>query len=95
MPIKSIRIGPIDYKVHETCDINDDGLFDMADQVILIQKRLKPQLKRQTLWHEILHGIMYQAGIKEHNERMVDAVAYGIVAALRDNPSLRKEVPKR
>ena len=86
----SIRIGPIDYEIYETPDLNDDGLFDMAEQRIYLQSRLAPQLKFQTLWHECIHGILFQAGYKDHSERQVDLIAYGVIALLRDNPELRE-----
>jgi len=50
---------------------------------------MKPSIRRVTLWHEIVHGILYAAGQTDHDEVLTDAIAHGIVQVLRDNPELR------
>ena len=45
-------------------------------------------MKRVTLWHELIHGILENAGIHNHDEQQIDAIAYGIVAVLQAVPAL-------
>jgi hypothetical protein len=33
------------------------------------------------LWHEVIHGLLYQAGYVEHTEEMVLALGYAIYGA--------------
>ena len=94
--IKVVHIGPSRFTVAQT-----PGLRDGDEQVygitrhdtceILIDSTLCPQAKYQTLWHEVVHVIMTQAGHEgEHDETMVSALSYGIVDVLQRNPKLRK-----
>jgi len=92
IPIKQLRIGPFDFAVEETENINDDGLCNWGQQTLVIQKGLSAPPKRQRIWHESFHAMLFMAGIESHNERVLDTLASGIMAALRDNPELSKIV---
>jgi len=46
--------------------------------------------KRTTLIHECIHMILECAGIDEHKEEVVDSIAYGFFALIKDNPELKK-----
>jgi hypothetical protein len=46
------------------------------------------QVQVVTLWHEVIHGMLYTAGIREHDEVLVDALAHGLVQVMRDNPEI-------
>lgn len=90
-----IRIGPIDFTVKTVDDLHDnhvklDGHIRYASTSILLESALNPQAILLTLWHEITHGILVQsghaAGIKDP---VIDALAYGIIDVLRNNPWLR------
>ena len=91
--IDKVKIGPITYII-----TNDDTLGDsgFAGQIryfrstIAINGDLKPQFALLTLWHEIVHGIMTNAGIPhdEQTEPLVNAIAYGVLQVLVDNPDL-------
>lgn len=95
-----VRIGPIDFTVVEIERLRDDagsksldGNISYARSEIRLGAELEWQAKRQTLWHEIIHGLMTQGHIEtgEAEEQMVDVLAYGIVQVLRDNPELVKD----
>jgi hypothetical protein len=95
--LKSIRIGPIDFAVREIERlVNTDayeklsGHIRYTDSEILLENNMESQAKRQILWHEILHGILTQAGYSDHDEKMIDIIAYGVMQVLRDNPALRE-----
>ena len=48
-----------------------------------------------TLLHEIIHGILYQAGYNSHNENEIDALAYGLYSVLKNNSELVKLITKK
>lgn len=85
--MKSVRIGAVTYSVTEA-PIADLGLIDYAKQTIVIQSGLAPAARDVTLWHEIIHGVLYNLGYVDHNENLVDGLAHGIVSVLMDNPRL-------
>lgn len=86
-----VLIGPIAYQVVET-ELNGNlcGDIDTMKCRIRIEQSMAPDIKRVTLWHEIVHGILFAAGITDHSEIQVDALAHGLVQLLRDNPELRQ-----
>ena len=93
--MKTIRIGPIDYEyalVEGLRNGNDkiNGQISYNDCCVEIEACLSDQAKRQTLWHEIIHGILTHAGIKsDEKEDLCEAISFGVMAVLRDNPELR------
>lgn len=96
----AIQIGPVAYAIVLVKKLIGPfgrrcGECDPARARIKIDSKLDPQIQDVTLWHEIVHAILFGAGVPgdEHNEQQIDALAYGIVAALRDNPILRGEAP--
>jgi Zn-dependent peptidase ImmA (M78 family) len=96
-----IKIGAVSYKVLfvENPTKRDggaiDGQIDHGWAEILIKKNMDKQIQVQTILHEILHAIEAQSGRPhELKEPMVDALAFGIYQALRDNPQLVKLITK-
>jgi hypothetical protein len=88
-----IQIGPIVYEVlyiPELCGPNGSLCGDISSSKarIRINADDDPQVQVVTLWHEVIHGILFSAGITEHDEVHVDAMAYGLVQVLRDNPEI-------
>jgi len=97
--MKKVKIGPIKYKIVEKKRLTNhgrdtklDGSASYSHCRIGIEKGLNKQAKRLTLWHEIIHCILVQNGVGEHDERVVDAMAYGILDVLQDNPELNERV---
>lgn len=91
-----IKIGGIDYRVIEVKALIDQddqdtqllGEIDYNNCEIRLEQLLNTQIQFQTRWHEVIHAILVQAGFRDHDERMVDALAYGLVQVMRDNPQL-------
>jgi hypothetical protein len=89
-----IQIGPIVYTVVEVEELaSEHGLLHGDINHGKCRIRLSAdddrQRQHQTLWHEILHGILHGAGIRDdHDEQQIEALAHGIIQVLRDNPSL-------
>lgn len=90
-----IKIGPLFYTVSE-CEYLGKFVGDISDNdcTINILKNLPKQVKDVTILHEVLHGILFQAGIK-HNEQIIEALSHGVYAFLRDNPKLIKSFSER
>jgi hypothetical protein len=84
-----IQIGPIAYKVVETDIPSICGDINTVECQIRLNKAMKPDIRQVTLWHEVVHGILFAAGQTDHDEVLTDAIAHGIVQVLRDNPQLR------
>ncbi len=89
-----IKIGAITYQIvevpglhNETGDKYDGHILYSKDEIRL-EADLADQTKRQTLWHEVIHAILIHAGHQKHDESQVDALAYGIMNVLQDNPWL-------
>jgi len=91
---QTITIGPLIYTVVEVEELASAsgqlyGDIDYGRCRIRICADSDPQIRRITLWHEVLHGILAAAAqTEDHNEAHIDALAHGIVQVLRDNPEL-------
>ncbi len=49
---------------------------------------MHPFQKIATLWHEMFHAILHNAGHREHPEGILDALSFGVIEILRDNPAM-------
>jgi hypothetical protein len=90
-----VKIGIYTYDVeiaHEPLMLNRQeckAIIDYENLVISISSQITPQHQFQSLWHELLHGV-----VKEHQvnlgdeEDIVDGIAVGIVQLMQDNPNL-------
>lgn len=69
-----IEICGIPFKIKEVEVIDEpiegvtQGKILFSKAKILIKKKLPKKLKRQVLFHEVLHGILVQLGYNELNE---------------------------
>lgn len=90
-----VKIGPMTYEIKLVerllgdNDVRLDGMISHDHQTIEIDSGLALAVQRQTLWHEIIHGILTQAGrCGEVQDGTVDAIAYGIFGVIKDNPEM-------
>lgn len=92
--IDKVKIGAITYDITRDATLADTGY---SGQIrfhrcqIAIGGDMHPAAAQQVLWHEIIHGIMQQAGINKQPESLVDAISYGVLQVLRDNPGIVNE----
>ena len=92
--LDKVHIGEYDYTIEETERIfaSDgefaSGLVTYADALIQLSKEEHPQFRSQTLLHEILHVILNQAGFEDHSEAVIEALSYGLIQVIRENPQL-------
>jgi len=97
MPPNKLYIGGITYRIAEIERLlADDGRRKLSGNIrydeceIRIEAGMDVQSTRQIIWHEVLHGILTQAGHCDAiKEQIIDALAYGIVDVLKQNPWLR------
>jgi hypothetical protein len=96
--VKSIKIGPIRYKVSYVHDLRDDvgkldGRISHTQAEIEVDDSMNEQTAAQTLLHEAVHAIELQTGIRLE-EPQVDALAYSLFQLMRENPGLVKILRK-
>lgn len=66
------------------------GQVNYGECEIRVEAQNDPQQRRQTLWHEVVHVLLTQAGLVKDAKRegLVDPLAYGLMQVVRDNPGL-------
>lgn len=80
----TVNICGIPHKVIEVEDtFNVDchfGMIDYKKALIKINKDASLEIKRETLWHEIVHGILVHLGYNDlsNDEQFVQAVGNAI-----------------
>ena len=85
-----IKVGPYDISVRVISSelaarLKEDGDFD-GETIHIADGQRGPQLA-DTILHELLHAIYATFGLKDEDEeeRIVSALATGLVGVLRDN----------
>jgi len=98
--IDKIKIGGIYFDivrkenlVHPVDNRRLDGHILYGESKIYLDDAMSPQAEMQTVWHEVVHGILTQAGM-DAKENLIDCIAYGIIMVLVDNPQLADVKPK-
>lgn len=92
--IDKVKIGAITYDIVRDATLGDTGY---SGQIrfhrcqIVIGGDIHPVAAQQILWHEIIHGIFHNAGIIEQPESLMEAISYGVMQVLTDNPGIVNE----
>lgn len=92
MAAKHVRILGRNYRL--TAKAESDRAFGSCDNIkglINVSPGQEQFSKKDTLLHEILHGILFMQGYThnpELEEAFVRPLATGILAVMRDNPGL-------
>lgn len=93
-----IKIGAINYSVVLVEDLEDgegnrlDGNIVYGLCQIRLDSKLSEQAQLQVAWHEAIHAILSHAGINRHNDNLIDALAYGVMDVIRNNPWMAQPV---
>lgn len=89
--IKQVKIGCHLYQVSEVESVNKfeprKGEIDYFQRLIKIDKDMTDRDKRETLLHEIIHGIEEFMGI-DLEESQIRKLGAGLAMVLEDNPEL-------
>jgi len=98
-PFEHVKIGPFRYNITDIHGEVADGRFVHGEAtyhktLIKVDANSSKQGAMQTLMHEIIHTIRYQSAIQptENEEYVCDALAFGIIQVIKDNPELVKEI---
>lgn len=89
---ETVQIGPVTYTVKEEARTATEGYYGQiifSESMITLTPGMSDSLKLITLWHEILHALLHQAGLKDHDEHVIVPISFGIVDILENNPQLR------
>lgn len=93
-----LKIGEIEYsveKVNCTYANHNMGQCHTKRGKIFISDDLKDDIRHETIIHEALHAICSQYAIAtdyDQEERIVNCMACGIHALIKDNPDFIREV---
>ena len=91
MNLKKIKIMATTYDVEEVDQIDKYtrllGQIQYVEQKIMIDKNISEDMKRETLIHEILHGILEKLGYNNINddEQKVHSIASTMYLVLKEN----------
>lgn len=84
-----VRIGANDYSVKlvESLLSHSERLGDVTyfNATIRIDNSLSKSILRETLAHELIHAMLYEAGYEEHDEGQVVLLGKVLAMLLRDN----------
>lgn len=90
---RPVQIGAFTYQVNYDPTLADEGglgrILFLRGRIEL-NPNLSSDMEKVTLIHEILHGHLFHAGIKNHDETMLDVLAHGVLQMIHDNPELLK-----
>lgn len=91
MKIKKVKILATEYDLVEEEQIDKYqrllGQINYVEQVIKLDKTIPEDLKKETLIHEILHGVLEKLGYEEINndEQKVHSIASTMYCVLKEN----------
>ena len=88
-----VKVGPVVYKIQEEARTAIDGYYGTiiyAESLITLQPGMSQVQQQLTLWHELFHAMLKNAGYTEHDEQLIISLSHGIVGVLQDNPELLK-----
>lgn len=96
--IESVKIGIHQYSVSEAEDLQRaedgawlNGIIHHTKLAIELRETLPRSMKQAALWHECLHGVLFQTGLYLDDtleEKICVALSHGIVQLLQENPEL-------
>lgn len=84
-----VTIGTVTYRVVAVVNLASEGkpymgTIEHSTGTLKLDAALPEDIKLVTFWHEVIHGILRQAGQK-HSEGLTDAISHGLVALFRAN----------
>ncbi len=96
--IDSVRIGGITHTIKMVPDLHSVGengvkksfygQIEYKTSTIQLESEASLDQQKSTLIHEMLHGILAQAGDESEIEKQIVILGYGLYQVLRDNPQL-------
>ena len=95
-----VQVGPTYYTIH--CDelalLALRGLLGQAherEQSIEIDPHQGPDMLAETLFHEVLHCVLFPVGLDDHvDEKVVRVICSSLFDTMRRNPALMEALLK-
>jgi hypothetical protein len=89
----TVKAGPIWYDIQLDEGLREKELYGsirFLESVIALLPGLPLVLEKIKLLHELIHAVLANAGFAKHDERVVDALAFGLLQIWLENPELVK-----
>jgi len=88
----NVKIGGKHYSIEVSDNIslgrvNCSAEIDYEQLTITVAEQAKEKMEAD-LMHEIMHGIYFHLGYREHNEKEIDELASAFYMVIKDNPDL-------
>ena len=84
-----INVCGVNYEVLQLDEVDNNpsclGLCVYEKSLIQIKKGISIERKKQTLIHELLHAMLYEAGYYEHDENQVDNLSVVLNQVISQN----------
>lgn len=88
---EALWVGPVCYEVVEEPRVKQEGDYArvrLDEAVIEVGSPMDAKVQQVHILHEVIHVLLHNAGIAapDHEERIINALAHGIVDFADDNP---------
>lgn len=87
--MEAVKIGGLTYTIKKKADLQGKdgpwGHIRYKTQEIELDDSLSEQLEDQTLIHEIVHGVLVEAGYTNHEEDQANRIGLVLYQVLTDN----------
>lgn len=86
-----VRVGITDYQIIKSPVVVTNGMelvmgaCDSNNETIMLSNQISPNQQNFVFCHELVHGILFEMGQEEHDEKFVDAFSRILYQILRDN----------
>jgi hypothetical protein len=97
--VKKLKVGAVHYTVErrpvpitELDNGNVVGRTHYDAGKLLISDALCEETESLTILHEALHALFWHAGMREQDERLIEALSGLLLDFIRDNPAYIKAV---
>ena len=70
---RSFQLAGTTWRVLDAALIGEYGHCDTSEAVIRLNKGMSPQIRESTFCHELVHAIQDTMGLRDHDEKEVDA----------------------
>jgi Zn-dependent peptidase ImmA (M78 family) len=92
----SVKIAGVKYQVKFREKMLEDfgtlGLCDYNNTIIYLDPTLSPERMQQVFIHELVHGILFEAGFDDQDEDFVNRVGIVLHQVLKDNQLFVEEL---
>ena len=97
--VKQLKVGALHYAVErrpipitegEGSNVTGRVLYDCAK--LLIANNLCEEVEAYTILHETMHALFCLAGIRQHDEQLIETLGGYFFDFIRDNPDFIKAI---